>query len=223
MAHKILLRDGPPAVHAWLAEPADAPRGGVVVVQEIFGVNDHIRRVVDGYAADGYVAIAPAMFDLARPDVELDYTAEGIQEGMALVGEVSFDAALGLVEAAASRIAKAGRIGVVGYCWGGTVAYLSAIRLGLPAVSYYGGRNTQFVEEKATAPLMFHYGERDAHISAVDRDRVRKANPEAAVHVYPADHGFNCDARASYDAVSAALARKRTLAFFAEHLGPPRA
>jgi carboxymethylenebutenolidase len=219
MARRIVLKDGTPTVHAWLAEPEGAPKGGVVVVQEIFGVNDHIRRVVDGYAADGYVAIAPAMFDLVRPDVELDYDKEGMKEGVDLVGRISFDAAIGLVDAAARRIGDAGKVGVVGYCWGGTVAYLSAIRLELPAVSYYGGRNTQFVDEKATAPLMFHYGERDAHISAADRDRVRKANPDAAFHVYPADHGFNCDARASYDEVSAALARKRTLAFFAEHLG----
>lgn len=219
MAEKIRLQDGPPAVHAWLARPEGTPKGGVVVVQEIFGVNDHIRRVVDGYAADGYVAIAPAMFDLVRPDVELDYDPEGVQQGIELVGQVSFDAAIGLVEAAAGRIADVGKVGVVGFCWGGSVAYLSAIRLGLPAVSYYGGRNTQFVDEQARAPLMFHYGERDAHISAADRDRVRKANPDAAFHVYPADHGFNCDARGSYDEVSAALARKRTLAFFAEHLG----
>jgi carboxymethylenebutenolidase len=219
MASKIRLLEGPPAVSAWMAEPEGTPRGGVVVIQEIFGVNDHIRRVVDGYAADGFVAIAPAMFDLVRPDVELDYTPEGTQEGIGLVGRISFENALGLVEAASERIRGAGKVGVVGYCWGGTVAYLSAIRLGLPAVSYYGGRNTQFVEEKATAPLMFHYGERDAHISAADRDRVRKANPDAAFHLYPADHGFNCDARASYDEVSAALARKRTLAFLAEHLG----
>lgn len=219
MASRIVLKDGSPTVHAWLAEPSGTPKGGVVVVQEIFGVNDHIRRVVDGFAADGYVAIAPAMFDLVRPDVELDYDQEGMKAGIDLVGKISFDATLGLVDAAARRIGDAGKVGVVGYCWGGTVAYLSAIRLGLPAVSYYGGRNTQFVEEKATAPLMFHYGERDAHITAADRDRVRQANPDAAFHVYPADHGFNCDARASHDEVSAALARKRTLAFFAEHLG----
>lgn len=219
MASKIELLQGPPAVSAWLAEPQSTPRGGVVVVQEIFGVNQHIRRVVDDYAANGYVAIAPAMFDLVRPDVELGYDADGRQQGMALVGKITFDAALDLVEAAAARIADAGKVGVVGFCWGGTVAYLSAIRLGLPAVSYYGGGNKHFVDEKAKAPLMFHYGERDAHISAADRDRVRKANPEAGFHVYPADHGFNCDARDSYDEVSAALARKRTLDFLARNLG----
>jgi carboxymethylenebutenolidase len=190
-----------------------------VVIQEIFGVNAHIRRVVDGFAKDGYRVIAPAFFDLIRPDVELDYDEKGMQEGMALAGEVAFDTAIELVHAAAERLTEAGKVGVVGYCWGGTVAYLSAIRLGLPAVSYYGGGNARFTEEKARAPLMFHYGERDKHITAADRDRVRQANPDADVHVYPADHGFNCDARGSYDEVSAALARKRTLAFFAAHLG----
>ena len=219
MADKIRLREGPPAVSAWLAQPESTPRGGVVVVQEIFGVNQHIRRVVDDYAASGYTAIAPAMFDLVRADVELDYDPEGVQAGIDLVSKISFDAALELVEAAAARIADAGKVGVVGFCWGGTVAYLSAIRLGLPAVSYYGGGNARFTEEPASVPLMFHYGERDQHISATDRDRVRKANPGAEFHVYPAGHGFNCDARGSYDEVSAALARKRTLAFFARHLG----
>ncbi|KGI78914.1 carboxymethylenebutenolidase [Oleiagrimonas soli] len=212
------MQDGPPAVNAWMAQSEGTPKGGVVVIQEIFGVTSHIRNVVDGYAKAGYTAIAPAIFDLVQSDVELPYDEGGIKQGIEFVGKISFDAALALVKAAADRIASVGKVGVVGYCWGGTVAYLSALRLGLPAVSYYGGRNTQFVEEPALAPLMFHYGERDAHISAADRDRVRKAHPDAEFHVYPADHGFNCDERGSYDATAAALARKRTLAFFAEHL-----
>ncbi|GAB3029959.1 dienelactone hydrolase family protein [Oleiagrimonas citrea] len=218
MAEKIRLQDGPPAVNAWMAQPEGAPKGGVVVIQEIFGVTAHIRRVVDDYAQAGYTAIAPAIFDLVEPDVELAYDEDGVKRGLEFVGQISFEAALDLVKAAADRVAQVGKVGVVGYCWGGTVAYLSALRLGLPAVSYYGGRNTQFVEEEAQAPLMFHYGERDAHISAADRDRVRKANPDAEFHVYPADHGFNCNDRGSYDEISAALARKRTLAFFAQHL-----
>ncbi|RAP58355.1 dienelactone hydrolase family protein [Oleiagrimonas sp. MCCC 1A03011] len=218
MAEKIRLQDGPPAVNAWMAQSEGAPKGGVVVIQEIFGVTAHIRRVVDDYAQAGYTAIAPAIFDLVEPDVELAYDEDGVKRGLEFVGQISFEAALDLVKAAADRVAQVGKVGVVGYCWGGTVAYLSALRLGLPAVSYYGGRNTQFVEEEAQAPLMFHYGERDAHISAADRDRVRKANPDAEFHVYPADHGFNCNDRGSYDEISAALARKRTLAFFAQHL-----
>lgn len=216
--HAQLLKTGARTVGAWQAEPEGTARGGLVVIQEIFGVNAHIRRVVDGFAKDGYRVIAPAFFDLVRPDVELDYDAQGMQEGIDLAGKVPFDDALELVDAAAARLAPAGKVGVVGYCWGGTVAYLSALRLGLPAVSYYGGGNTRFVEEKAKAPLLFHYGELDQHISAADRDRVRKANPEAEFFVYPADHGFNCDARGSYDETSAALARRRTLDFLARHL-----
>ncbi len=218
MATRILLSKGPPEVHAWRADAGHGARGGVVVVQEIFGVNDHIRRVVDGFAADGFTAIAPAMFDLVEADVELDYDAQGIARGRELASAIRHEDALDLISAAAATLGDAGKVAVVGYCWGGTLAYLSAIRLGLPAVSYYGGGNTQYADEPARAPLMFHYGERDAHISAADRDRVRQANPDAEFHVYPAGHGFNCDVRDSHDPVAAALARKRTLAFLDRQL-----
>lgn len=209
---------GTQCISAYLARPEGAPRGGIVVVQEIFGVNAHIRSVVDGYAEAGYTAIAPAVFDHLETGVELGYDPAGMQKGMALIGELGFERALEDVASAAEAIKSAGRIGVVGFCWGGSVAYLAAIRLGLPAVSYYGGRNTQLTGQQARAPLMFHYGLKDAHIGAADREQVRAANPTAEFHVYDADHGFNCDARASYDATAARLARERTLAFFARHL-----
>jgi carboxymethylenebutenolidase len=209
---------GTQCISAYLAKPKGAPKGGIVVVQEIFGVNAHIRSVVDGYAEAGYTAIAPAVFDHLETGVELDYDPAGMQKGIALIGELGFERALEDVASAAEAIKSAGRIGVVGFCWGGSVAYLAAIRLGLPAVSYYGGRNTQLTGFQARAPLMFHYGLKDAHISAADREQVRSANPTAEFHVYEADHGFNCDARASYDATAARLARERTLAFFARHL-----
>ncbi|OZB55859.1 MAG: carboxymethylenebutenolidase, partial [Thiomonas sp. 14-66-4] len=150
---------------------------------------------------------------------ELGYDQAGMQKGLELVGKLGFDSAVAGVDAAAKAIASAGKVGIVGYCWGGSVAYLSAIRLGLPAVSYYGGRNAQLVGEKAKAPLLFHYGLKDAHISEADREAVRRANPDAEFYVYDADHGFNCDARASFDAPSAKLAMERSLAFFAKHLG----
>ena len=204
---------------AYLAEPAGKPKGGVVVMQEIFGVNAHIRSVADQYAQAGYTAIAPAVFDPIEQGVELGYDQAGMQKGMELVSALGLDRAVASVDAAAKAIASAGKVGVVGYCWGGSVAYLSATRLGLPAVSYYGGRNAQLIGEKAGAPLLFHYGLKDAHISEADREAVRRANPEAEFYVYDADHGFNCDARASYDAPSAKLALERSLAFFAKHLG----
>lgn len=206
-------------IGAYLAEPAGKPKGGVVVVQEIFGVNAHIRSVVDGYAAAGYLAIAPAVFDTLEKDIELNYDGPGMEKGRTLVSALGFDRALASVQAAAQAVASAGKVGVVGYCWGGSIAYLAAIRLGLPAVSYYGGRNVQLVNEKAQGPLQFHYGLRDAHISEADREAVRAANPTAEFYVYDAEHGFNCDARASYDPAAAQLARERALAFFGRHLG----
>ena len=204
---------------AYLAEPTGPSKGGIVGMQEIFGVNPHIRSVADRYAAAGYTAIAPAVFDPVEKNVELGYDQAGMQKGIELVTKLGFDRAVAGVEAAAQAIASAGKVGIVGYCWGGSVAYLSAIRLGIPAVSYYGGRNVQLVGEKAKAPLLFHYGLKDAHISEADREAVRRANPDAEFYVYDADHGFNCDARASFDAPSAKLALERSLAFFAKHLG----
>lgn len=206
-------------IGAYLAEPASSPRGGVVVVQEIFGVNAHIRDIADRLAAVGYVAIAPALFDSAKPGVELDYDADGMREGVALKAQVSLERALQDVAAAAKRVARAGRVGTVGFCWGGTIAYAAAIELGLPGVSYYGGGNTQLLGKPAAAPLMFHYGLKDTHITAADRAAVASANPDAPLYEYEADHGFNCDRRDSYDAASAAVAWQRTLAFLAEHVG----
>ncbi|WP_297921295.1 dienelactone hydrolase family protein [Metallibacterium sp.] len=210
---------GTQCIGAYLAKPAGKPKGGVVVVQEIFGVNQHIRGVVDGYAANGYVAIAPAVFDHLEAGVDLGYDQPGMQKGIALISELGFERPLEDVASAAEAIKSAGKIGVVGFCWGGSIAYLAAIKLGMPAVSYYGGRNTQLVGMPSKGPLAFHYGLKDAHISAADREKVRAANPGAEFYVYNADHGFNCDARASFDATAAKLARERTLAFFAKHLG----
>ncbi|OYV28505.1 MAG: carboxymethylenebutenolidase [Thiomonas sp. 20-64-9] len=206
-------------IGAYVAEPVGQPKGGIVVVQEIFGVNAHIRSVADSYAAAGYLAIAPAVFDSVEKNVELGYDQPGMEKGIALVTALGFERALASVQAAAQAVASAGKVGVVGFCWGGSVAYLASIRSGLPAVSYYGGRNVQLVGEKAQGPLLFHYGLRDAHISEADREAVRAANPTAEFYVYDADHGFNCDARASFDAPAAQRARERTLAFFSRHVG----
>lgn len=218
MGHLIKL-ESTTTIDAYLAEPAGPSKGGVVVIQEIFGVNSHIRDVADRVAAAGYTAIAPAVFDSVQPGVELGYDQEGMTRGIALMNQVGFDRPLQDIAAAAKRIAGAGKIATVGFCWGGTLAYAGAIRLGLPGVSYYGGGNTHFVGEKATAPLMFHYGELDDHISAEDRAKVHAANPDAPLYVYPAGHGFNCDQRGSFDADSARLAWQRTLGFFASQLG----
>lgn len=206
-------------ISAYRADPSGTPLGGIVVVQEIFGVNAHIRRVVDGYAAAGYVAIAPALFDYVESGVELDYDAAGVARGRALATEVGFERAVEAVASAAQAIASAGRKGVVGFCWGGSVAFLCATRLGLPATVYYGGRSVPFLHERAQAALLFHFGESDPIIPPEDREKHHAAQPQAEFHVYAAGHGFNCDMRGDYEPAAAALAHERTLAFFARELG----
>ena len=215
-----LNTSGMHCIGAYVARAAGKPRGGIVVVQEIFGVNAHIRAVTDRFAAAGYTAIAPAFFDHVETGVELRYDPGDYARGRELIGEVGFDRALDDVASAAESIASAGRIGVVGYCWGGTVALLAALRLGMPAVSYYGARNVNYFDETPRAPLQFHFGERDASIPPDIVHRHRIAFPQMEIYTYPAEHAFNRDVDpAHYDAASAALALERTLAFFARTLG----
>jgi len=207
-------------LQAYEAVPVGAARGGVVVVQEIFGVNDHIRRVADGYAADGYRVIAPALFDRVRPGIELGYTDADIAEGRKIRGQLTFEQALADVEAARKALGD-GNIGIGGYCWGGTVTWLAAARLPgfAAAASYYGGGIGQFAVEHPRCPTQCHFGEKDHAIPLTEVAAVRDANPAVEVYTYPAGHGFNCDARASFDAAAAKLARERTLAFFSKHIG----
>lgn len=205
-------------IGAYLAQPQGKPRGGLVVIQEIFGVNAHMRRVVDDFAAHGYVAIAPSFFDHLESGVELGYDEAGFKKGQQLVSELGLDRAVEDVASAAESIASAGRIGTVGYCWGGTVALLSALRLGLPSVSYYGARNVPFLHETPKAPVMFHFGEKDKHITPEIVATHRELLPQMEVFTYPADHGFNRDVGPQYDEASAKLALQRTLGFFQQHL-----
>lgn len=200
-------------IGAWLARPDGAAIGGVVVVQEIFGVNAHIRGVVERFATHGFVAIAPAVFDHVEADVELDYDEAGVQHGRELAAEVGFDRAVAAIASAAEAIASAGRVAAVGFCWGGTVAFLANTRLGLPALSYYGGRTVPFLHERPQAPLLMHFGERDPIIPPEHVALHRQALPDAEIHLYAAGHGFNCDQRADYDQDSAALAAQRTVSF----------
>ncbi len=209
-------------IRGWRADPAIPPHGALVVVQEIFGVNSHVRDVCNEFAAHGYVAIAPAFFDHFEHDVELAYDNEGVQKGKALVQRLSFDVALQDIESAAKVLESSGKVGVVGYCWGGTAAYLANTRLSLPAVSYYGARTVPFLSEPLRAPMMFHFGERDASIAAADVAEHRRRQPDAETFTYPAGHGFNCDHRYDFDPASAALARERTLGFFQRCLHAPQ-
>jgi carboxymethylenebutenolidase len=220
MGEQIRLNtSGMQCIGAYVAKPASAPLGGIVVVQEIFGVNAHIRAVADRFAAQGYTAIAPAFFDHIETNLELDYDPASFARGKQVVTEVGIERALEDVASAAESIKSSGKIGVVGYCWGGTIALLSATRLGLPAVSYYGARNVSFLDEKPKAPVQFHFGDRDASIPPEAVQRHREAYPLMEIYTYPAGHAFNRDVDGShYDAPSAELAWQRTLAFFAAQL-----
>jgi carboxymethylenebutenolidase len=207
---------------AYRAEPAGKPRGGVVVIQEIFGVNSHVRSVADGYAKDGYLAIAPAMFDRLQRGYDTGYSQPEIQAGIAMMQKLDWKNTLLDVEAAVKEAAKAGKVGIVGYCWGGTVSWVSAARAaGLAcAAPYYGGGMPGFISEKPKVPTMCHFGELDQSPTLEQSKAIAKAHPEITAHFYPgAGHGFNCDQRGSYHAPSATLARSRTLEFFRKHLG----
>jgi carboxymethylenebutenolidase len=206
---------------AYRADPSGVPRGGVVVIQEIFGVNHHIRAVTDSFARDGYLAIAPAMWDRLERGVELGYTPQTVADGRALKARLPIDDAMRDVRAAVAAAATAGKVGIVGFCWGGFVAWMAAERVdGLAcAVPYYGGGILEHPDIVARCPVLAHFGERD-DIIPVDRVRELAArHPEHEIHIYDADHGFHCDERDSYDAAAAKLARERTLAFFRKWIG----
>ncbi|MCU0764247.1 MAG: dienelactone hydrolase family protein [Hydrogenophaga sp.] len=211
---------------AYVAEPGGQPKGGLVVLQEIFGVNSHIRSVADGFASDGYFVVAPSTFHRVQAGVELGYTEADMGQGFGLKTAVEALPAPGVmpdIQAAIDHAAKAGKVGIVGYCWGGLLTWRSACMLkGLSAaVPYYGGGMTAEADagRQPTVPVMAHFGEQDHWIPLDTVEAFKKAQPGVEVHVYPANHGFNCDQRGSYDAPAALKARERTLAFFAKHLG----
>lgn len=204
----------------WLELPVEPPLGSVVVLQEIFGVNSHIRQVCAQFAANGFAAIAPQLFDRVGGNVEYGYDEAGVAGGRGLIAEMTWDDALRDVAAAAAHAQRFGSVGAVGYCWGGTLAWLCATRLGLPAVSYYGARSLPFVDEFAQAPVILHFGQHDPLISAQYRDAFAQSQPSVPQFVYAAGHGFNCNERADFHAESAAMAWRRTLGFFRDHLRP---
>jgi len=209
------------SLEAYAAEPKGTPRGAIVVIQEIFGVNSHIRSVADGFAADGYFAVAPALYDRVERGYESGYSQPEVQAGLAVRAKIKPEQALADVQAAIDYAKKAGKVGVVGYCWGGTLAFLAATRLsGLAAaVSYYGGTVAEHKDEKPKVPVMFHFGETD-HSIPLDKARaVEAAQPKSPTFYYAAGHGFNCEQRPSYHEASAKEARSRTLDFFRKHVG----
>ncbi len=204
---------------AWMDGPADA-RHGLVVVQEIFGVNQHMRNVCAAFAAEGYAVVAPALFDRAERGVELGYTGDDVARGRALRGQVPDDGVVSDIVAAAGAL-DGKLLGIVGYCWGGTVAWWGATRARnfRAAVGWYGGGIAGTRSETPHCPVQLHFGEKDSGIPLSDVDAIREAQPAVEIFVYPgAQHGFGCDERGSYSAPDAALAQERTLGFFAQHL-----
>ncbi len=206
---------------AYRAEPAGKPRGAIVVIQEIFGVNSHIKSVADGYAADGYLAIAPAMFDRLQRGYDTGYSQPEIQAGIAMMQKLDWKNTMLDVDAAVAEAKKAGKVGIVGYCWGGTVAWVAAARTaGLAASApYYGGGMPNFMDEAPKVPVMCNFGEKDQSPTPDQAKALLAKHPQVQGHFYPAGHGFNCDQRGSYDAASSKLARERTLEFFRKHVG----
>jgi carboxymethylenebutenolidase len=223
MGQDILLSSKAGDIAAYLATPNGTPKGGVVVIQEIFGVNHHIKAVTDKFAADGYIALAPRFFDHIKKNIELGYTPDTIAEGRTYVMTQGFtDKAVQDVEAAIAELKKRGarKVAVTGYCWGGTIAWLAATRLKPDAVSgYYGGGIHGAKSEKPTVPTQLHFGDKDMHIPMAHVNEIRKLHPEVEVYDYPADHGFHCDERGSWDAAASKKAMERTLAHFKKYVG----
>lgn len=195
-------------------------RGGLVVVQEIFGVNDHIRAVCDGYAAMGFEVYAPALFDRVERDVELGYTDDDVARGLELKGRLDWIGPLLDVQASVAEMRIQGEVGAVGYCYGGSVTWLSACKvIGLTAaVCYYGGQVHELKNNTPKCPVMLHFGKQDSMIPMNQVDEIRQAHPDCETFIYDADHGFNCDHRGSYNEAAAKEALERTHAFFAEHV-----
>jgi carboxymethylenebutenolidase len=203
------------------AEPKGAPKGAVVVIQEIFGVNQHIRAVCDRLAGEGYVAIAPSIFDRIEPGFTSGYSPEEVATARKFVANPDWAAMLRDTQAAIDAVKDVGPVGIIGFCLGGSVAYAAATKLsGLSAaIGYYGGAIVRFADDKPKVPTQLHFGEKDAGIPLSDVETIKAKRPEVEIHVYPgAQHGFNCDERASYDKTSADIAWPRSIAFLAKHL-----
>ena len=203
------------------ADPPGTPKGGLVIIQEIFGVNHHVRSLCDRFAAQGYAAVAPAVFDRMAPNFECGYTPAEIEHARTFIPKIDWAKMMLDTAAAIDAVKSAGKVGIVGYCWGGTVAWVAAARLsGLAcSVPYYGGGMPGFIGEKPKIPVMCHFGEQDQSPTLEQSKAIAKAHPEITAYFYPAGHGFNCDQRGSYNAAASKLARERTLEFFRKHVG----
>jgi carboxymethylenebutenolidase len=206
---------------AYRADPKGTPKGGIVVIQEIFGVNNHIRNVCDKFAEEGYVAVAPALFDRQVKDFQSGYTPPEIEKARSFIAKPDWDAMLRDTQAAIDEIKSVGPIGIVGYCMGGSIAFLAATRLsGLKAaVAYYGGYIAKVADEKPKIPVQMHFGEKDAGIPMTDVEIIKQKRPDTEIYTYPdAGHGFHCDERGSYHQGSSTTAWGRTMSFLQRHM-----
>jgi carboxymethylenebutenolidase len=205
---------------AYLAEPSVPVRGGLVVIQEAFGVNGYIRSVADGFAAQGYLSVAPSLYDRQMPGAQFGYSTEDLDLARKLRAGLVWGDVLKDVEAAANEVAPAGKVGIIGYCVGGSVAWLAGHHLKLAAVvSYYGRDIVGFLDRPPRCPCMLQFAERDVHIPLADVETIRDAFPELPIYVYPGEHGFACDARPCYEPESTRIAGRRTLALFRKYIG----
>ncbi|GAB2657597.1 dienelactone hydrolase family protein [Arenimonas aestuarii] len=219
MAQSISINTRHGRISGYQAKPHVSPRGAIILVHEIFGVNHYIRAQADRFANYGYVTVAPALFDRVHPGTELGYDDEAVAKGRAIAEELGFNGALDGVRGAYDLLEAEHRVAVIGYCWGGSVAYLANTRLGLPSVSYYGGRTVPLLGERPKAPLLLHFGEDDPIIPPEDVQKHRDALPDAEIHVWPgAGHGFDCNQRADYNAEVSQQALQRTLLFLQKNL-----
>jgi carboxymethylenebutenolidase len=206
---------------AYRANPKGASKGGVVVIQEIFGVNQHIRAVCARLAEEGYSAVAPALFDRTEKGFECGYTPDEIASARKFVAKPDWDAMLKDTQAAIDELKKDGPVAIIGFCMGGSIAFLAATRLsGVScAIAYYGGQIAKFVDEKPKVPLLMHFGEKDQSIPMSDVETIKAKHAESEIYIYPdAPHGFNCDERGSYNEAAAKAAWPRTMAFLQKHL-----
>jgi carboxymethylenebutenolidase len=213
----IMARDGH-EFQAYLSAPPGKPHGAIVVIQEIFGVNAHIRAVTDGFAQEGYTVIAPAMFDRIRRGIELGYSQPEMEEGAGYMKQLKLDETLKDLNAAVAVVRHSGRVGTVGYCWGGAMSYLAAAELPIACAVVYYGKAALFADKKPRHAVMYHFGTQDKSIPMSDVEKVKAADPKGVFYEYEAGHGFNCDQRPSFNPAAAALARQRTLEFFGHNL-----
>jgi carboxymethylenebutenolidase len=205
---------------AYRADPKGKSKGGIVVIQEIFGVNGHVRDVTDRIAEQGYTAIAPALFDRVKTGVDIGYEEKDMQEGFGYMQKVGNDTPMKDIQAAADELRKVGKVGAIGFCWGGQLAWMASKSVSLDcSVGYYGIAVHQTLKPQPKVPVMLHFADLDGFVPKEAADEVRKAYPDMPIYNYPADHGFNCDRRGSYHEPSAKLAMDRTLQFFAKHVG----